>query len=36
VRYELGKTGASKSEGKSAVMTVGNSRKTVENKRSKH
>jgi len=35
VRYEAGKTGASKSEVKSAVKEVGNSRKKVEEKLSK-
>lgn len=35
VRYEAGKTGASKSDVKSAVKAVGNSRKKVEEKLSK-
>ncbi|RWI57040.1 MAG: DUF3606 domain-containing protein [Mesorhizobium sp.] len=32
VKYEAGKTGASKADGKSAVKSVGNSRKKVEDK----
>ena len=32
VKYEAGKTGASKNEVKQAVKTVGNSRKAVEDK----
>jgi hypothetical protein len=32
VKYEAGKTGASKDEVKSAVKSVGNSRKKVEDK----
>ena len=32
VKYEAGKTGASKAEVKSAVKSVGNSRKKVEEK----
>lgn len=36
VRYESGKRGASKSEVKSAVKSVGNSRKKVENKLGTH
>jgi hypothetical protein len=32
VRYEAGKKGASKTEVKSAVKSVGNSRRKVENK----
>jgi hypothetical protein len=32
VRYEAGKTSSSKAEVKSAVKSVGNSRKKVENK----
>lgn len=32
VKYEAGKTGASKSDVKSAVKSVGNSRKKVEDK----
>ena len=32
VKYEAGKTGASQSEVKQAVKTVGNSRKAVEDK----
>ncbi|TGV80789.1 DUF3606 domain-containing protein, partial [Mesorhizobium sp. M00.F.Ca.ET.158.01.1.1] len=32
VKYEVGKTGASKAEVKSAVKSVGNSRKKVEDK----
>jgi hypothetical protein len=32
VKYEAGKTGASKAEVKSAVKSVGNSRKKVEDK----
>jgi hypothetical protein len=32
VRYEAGKTGASKTDVRSAVKSVGNSRKKVENK----
>jgi len=32
VKYEAGKTGASKAEVKSAVKSVGNSRKKVEGK----
>lgn len=30
MKYEAGKTGASKADGKSAVKSVGNSRKKVE------
>jgi hypothetical protein len=35
VRYEAGKTGTSKTEVKSAVKSVGNSRKKVEGKLAK-
>ena len=35
VKYEAGKTGASKAEVKSAVKSVGNSREKVEEKLSK-
>lgn len=35
VRYEAGKTGTSKAEVKSAVKSVGNSRKKVEGKLAK-
>ncbi|RUU09081.1 DUF3606 domain-containing protein [Mesorhizobium sp. M7A.T.Ca.TU.009.01.3.2] len=36
VKYEAGKTGASKAEVKSAVKSVGNSRKKVEDKLGKN
>ena len=36
VRYESGKTGASKAQVKSAVKSVGNSRKKVEDKLGKN
>jgi uncharacterized protein DUF3606 len=36
VKYEAGKTGASKSEVKEAVKSAGNSRAKVENKLSKN